>query len=461
MNKTKRNITYTSIFAILFFTLFWSCQSKKADSLFELLDHEQTNIQFNNLITENDSFNVIDYEYVYNGGGVAIADFDRDGNQDVFFTGNMVSNALYLNKGDFKFQDISEVAGIAAPESWSSGVATVDINQDGWMDLYICTNTYRKAEKRRNLFYINQGTNEEGIPTFVDMANEYGLADTTYSMNAAFFDYDNDDDLDVFIIVNETEGSQYPSKYRKKRNEERFRKDKLYRNDWNDSLNHPVFTDVSLEAGIDIPGYSLGLNIVDINADGWKDIYVTNDFISNDLFYVNNGDGTFTNKAEEYFKHTSHSAMGNDVVDINNDGLVDIVALDMLPEDNYRRKTMMGAFNYSTYVNNKRFGYSYQYVRNTLQINQGFNPETGEPMFSDVSMMAGISATDWSWTPIIADFDNDTDQDIIITNGFPKDVTDRDFIDYQASNYAYAPKKMLLEQIPEVKLHNFGLHLQN
>ncbi|MEL6923858.1 MAG: VCBS repeat-containing protein, partial [Bacteroidota bacterium] len=436
--------------------LLAACGESAPETLFVRLPASSTGIEFNNEIVDSDSMNILDYEYIYNGGGTAIADFNKDGWQDVFFTGNMVPNAMYLNRGDFQFEDVSAASGTAAVDSWSSGVSAVDINADGWMDLYVCTNTYTKGAQRRNLLFINQGTNEAGVPTFKEMADAYGLADTTYSMNAAFFDYDNDQDLDVFIIVNEMEGSQYPGIYKKKKGQQLFRKDKLYRNDFNEELGHPVFTDVSLESGIDIEGYSLGVNVVDINRDGWKDIYVSNDFLSEDLFYINNGDGTFTNRADRYFKHTSHSAMGNDIVDINNDGREDLIALDMLPEDNYRRKTMLGSFNYSSYINNEKFGYAYQFVRNTLQLHQGFNPQSGEPLFSEVALHAGIAATDWSWTPLVADFDNDADQDIIITNGFPKDITDRDFIDYQADNYAYAPKKMLLSQIPEVKLYNYA-----
>ncbi|NND32596.1 MAG: VCBS repeat-containing protein [Saprospiraceae bacterium] len=444
------------LLSIWFILINSSCQQKEK-ALFRLLSSTETGVNFNNLITDNDSFNILTYEYIYNGGGVALADFNNDQLIDIFFTGNMVSNRLFLNKGNFQFEDISEKAGIEAADSWCSGIATVDINSDGWEDLYVSTNTHADTNLRRNLLFVSQGLDSSGIPYFVEMGSEYGLADTSYSMNAVFFDYDNDLDLDLFIIVNEMHDLRNPVKYRaKKIAESRIRVDKLYQNNWNDSLAHPFFTDVSKQAGIDVPGYSLGVNITDINQDGWQDIYISNDFISNDILYLNNQDGTFEDVAKKYFKHTSHSAMGNDVMDINNDGLVDIITLDMLPEDNYRRKTMMGPGNYMSYINNRKFGYDFQFVRNTLQVNRGENPVEESMVFSDVSFLAGISATDWSWSPMVADFDHNGYRDLIITNGFPKDITDRDFTDYQADIHRYAPKRLLLTKVPEVKLTNYA-----
>lgn len=437
--------------------LFDSCViDQQKTTLFRQVEPDDSGIDFNNEIIENDSLNILDYEYLYNGGGVAIADFNLDGLPDVFFSGNMVPNKLYLNKGDLKFEDVSAVSGIEAENYWCSGVGVVDLNLDDLPDLYICTNTYTNPQRRKNLLYINRGAGANGIPTFEEAAQDYQIADTNYTMNAAFLDYDNDSDLDLYIIVNMMEGGRYPSKYKEKRTRTNSNSDKLYRNDWNEELGHPLFTDVSQEAGIEHEGYSLGINVSDINQDGWSDVYVCNDFISNDLLYINQGDGTFKNEAETYFKHTSFSAMGNDVADINNDGRLDIVALDMLPEDNYRRKTMMGPNNYMSYINNRKYGYYHQYVRNTLQINQGSIPGSNDNIFSDLAMMAGVAATDWSWAPMVIDFDNDGWKDIIITNGFPKDVTDRDFMDYQADVLSYAPKEMLLKEIPEVPLKNYA-----
>ena len=424
--------------------------------LFTKISVEQSGVNFVNQITVNDSFNILDYEYVYNGGGVGVGDFNNDGLDDLFFTGNMVDNALYLNKGDFSFQDISAVAGIQASGKWSSGVAVVDINADGKMDVYICNNTYADKDRRKNNLFINQGVNADGIPEFSDEAEAYGLADDSYSVNSAFFDYDNDNDLDVFIIINEMQETRFPGRYEKKtkRKEAYQRVDRLYEQVFNEEKGHPEFIEVSEKAGITVPGFSLGVNISDINQDGWQDIYITNDFLSNDVFYINQKDGTFKDEAKRYFKHTSQSAMGTDVVDINNDGLLDIIALDMLPEGNYRQKKLLGPNNYTFYINNERYDYIYQYVRNTLQLNQGALANHEEPLFSDISLMSGISATDWSWAPLVADFNNDGLKDIIVTNGFPKDVTDQDFVDYKANAARYASKEMMLSMIPEIQSKN-------
>ena len=323
--------------AIVFLLLaLYSCQSAEGDkTLFEQVAPEHSGVNFVNSIPDNDSFNILTYEYIYNGGGAAIADFDNDGLSDLFFSGNIADNKLYRNKGGFQFEDISEPAGITAAGFWCSGIAVVDINQDGYKDIYVCTNTYKEGPKRRNLLFVNQFP-QSGKLEFKELAGPYGIADTSYSTNSAFFDYDNDGDLDLFIINNSMQESRNPTVYTHQKDLlVADRVDKLYRNDWPEGEEHPVYADVSREAGITIDGYSLGVNICDLNQDGWKDIYVTNDFLSNDLMYINNQDGTFTNRAPEYLKHTGFSAMGNDVVDINNDGLPDIVALDMLPESNY------------------------------------------------------------------------------------------------------------------------------
>ena len=443
------------LFLIIF--LLTACDRGET-ALFRYVEPSRSGVDFENTITESDSFNILDYEYVYNGGGVAVADFNNDGKVDIFFTGNMVSNRLYLNTGDLKFKDVTEAAGVGADGFWCSGVAVNDVNCDGWLDLYIATNTYEPGTRRRNLLFVNQGRQQGSDEiSFIEAGGSYGLADTTHSMNTVFVDYDNDQDLDVFIIVNEMQDKRNPGQYREKKAEEDARRvDRLYRNDWDESLGHPVFRDVSSQAGINVPGYSLGVNVVDINGDGWKDIYVSNDFISNDAFYINNRDGTFTDVANKIFKHTSHSAMGNDIADINNDGQPDLITLDMLPEDNYRKKTMLGPTNYMSYINNRKFGYDYQYVRNSLQLNLGPNPVTGNTVFSEIALFAGISATDWSWAPLVADFDHNTYRDLIVTNGFPKDITDRDFVDYQMDVHAYASKPFLLERIPEVKLKNYA-----
>lgn len=428
-------------------------------TLFTQLTAGETGVTFSNRLTETDSLNVLTFEYFNNGGGVALGDFNNDNLTDIYFTGNQVSNKLYLNKGDFKFEDVTDKSKVNGNHNWSSGVALVDINNDNKLDIYVCATAKKNANQRQNLLYVNQGVDKDNVPVFKEMAHEYGIADTTHTTNAAFFDYDNDGDLDLFLVVNEMDDVRFPNKYHEKiKDGSSKRTDKLYRNDWDEKLKHPVFTDVSKQAGILIEGYGLGINITDINKDGWKDIYVTNDYLTNDLLYINNHDGTFTDQAGDYFKHTSYSAMGNDVNDINNDGLVDVIALDMMPETNYRKKMMTPANNYVTYQNNEKFGYQFQYPRNTLQVNQGVNPSTGKPIFSEVGLLAGIAETDWSWTPMVTDFDNDGLRDIIITNGYPRDITDQDFIVYRAEMSNIMTKLMLLNYIPSVKIKNFAFH---
>lgn len=451
---------------IFIFQIFGMISCKEDNSLFTSIPSEFSGIHFNNRIIETDSINVLDFENVYNGGGVGIGDFNNDGLQDIYFTGNLVSNKLYLNKGGFRFKDITNEAKVDGRGKWCRGTAVVDINNDGRLDLYVCATLKKDAKQRENLLYINQGSNKDGIPYFVESAQEYGLDDTSQCTQAAFFDYDNDNDLDVYIVNNEIQKDDYPNRFRPILKDGKHpNTDRLYRNDWDSSVGHPVFTNVSKEAGIQTEGYGHAVSITDINKDGWKDIYVTNDYLSNDLLWINQHDGSFKDALSTYFKHTSANAMGNDVTDINNDGLMDIVVLDMDPEDAYRKKMMLNANSYQTYQNSDYFGYNYQYVRNTLQLNQGFtlkqNDTIAEPIFSDVSFYSGIAETDWSWTPLVADFDNDGFRDIIVTNGFPKDITDHDFIAFRNISYSIATKKQLLEQIPEVKLHNYAFKNNN
>lgn len=445
------------IFNLFILAILVGCQSQPTTQ-FESLSSKQTGITFNNSIQDHDTLSILSYEYIYNGGGVAIGDLNGDQLQDVVFTGNMVDNAIYLNKGNFKFQDISQASGILQEKRWSSGVTLVDINTDGLLDIYIAATGHDKIPNKANQLFINQGTDEKGIPTFIDLAKEYGIADTSNSTNATFFDYDNDGDLDLFVIVNKMRPDQQPSRYRKKAKDGSSpTTDKLYQNVWDENVGHPVFKDVGKTAGILIEGFSLGVNICDLNQDGWKDIYITNDYLSNDLLYINNQDGTFTNRAANYFKHTSFSAMGNDVMDLDNDGDSEIIALDMLPKDNYRRKTMLPPNKYVDYINNKKFGYQFQSMRNTLQANRGItNLQDSQAVFNDVGLLAGIAATDWSWAPLVADFDNDGLRDLIVTNGFPKDVTDRDFIDYNMDVGSYAKDGFLIDKIPSVKINNYA-----
>ncbi|MBC7744593.1 MAG: VCBS repeat-containing protein [Flavobacterium sp.] len=441
-----------------FFIFLSSCTKKE---VFKAISSEHSGINFNNLITESDSINVLDFANIYNGGGVGIGDFNNDSLQDIYFAGNMVSNKLYLNKGDFKFEDITKNAGVTGNDRWCRGVAVVDINNDGWQDMYVCASIKEKASERQNLLYVNQGLDKDKNPVFKEMAKEYGLNDTTYSTMASFFDYDNDGDLDCYITVNDIVDGDFPNRFRPRNlNGEHPSTGRLYRNELDQNLNHAFFTDVSREAGILIEGYGHNAITADFNKDGWKDIYVSNDYLSGNILYINNRDGTFTDKVSTYFKHAAANAMGSDFVDMNNDGLSDLIELDMNPENNYRKKMMTNGNSYQTYQNIEHFKYQYQYVRNMLQINQGptigNNDSIKDPIFSDVSFYAGVAETDWSWTPLATDFDNDGLRDLIITNGFPKDVTDHDFITFRNGAYAIATKQYLLEQIPAVKIPNYA-----
>lgn len=433
-----------------------SCQ-KKEGTTFRLLTPSKTGITFINEITENDTLNILRSEFVYNGAGIAVGDVNGDGLDDVFFGGNQVDNALYLNKGNLKFEDITERANVKKtnPAQWSSGVNMVDINLDGKLDIYVCNTLNPDPELRRNLLYINQGNDENGIPTFVEMGKAYGVDDPSHSSHAQFFDYDNDGDLDLFIGVNWIE-DRYPNQFMElKLDGSALNRDNLFQNNWDESLGHPVFTDVSLAAGLVQDGYSHSTLICDFNEDGWQDIYVANDYQSNDLIFINNQDGTFTNRAGEIFKHFSLSAMGSDVADINNDGKADFYVSEMQPYYNKRKKLFQGGSSYQSQQLTEQYGYEYQYTRNTLQLNQGTNPETGLPIFAEIGMYAKVQETDWSWATLFADYDNDGWKDLYVANGFPKDVTDRDFSDFRAYASNLVAQQELLDAIPEVKSPNF------
>jgi hypothetical protein len=451
------------VFPLLFAgcIIFSACKSDSTTGLFKKITSSHSNIHFNNVVAENDSINPIDLEFLYNGGGVAAGDFNNDGLTDLYFTASTATNKLYLNKGGFVFDDITENAKVTGEGRWCNAASVIDINNDGWQDIYVCTTIKKDPAQRKNLLYINQGL-KDNIPVFTEMAHAYKLDDTSHSVHAAFFDYDNDGDLDMFLATTKPAGRSSTQFFSSNIDSlaSLIDIDKLYRNDFNESLKHPVFTDVSKQAGITDHGFALGLAIADINKDGWKDIYVTNDFYSNDELYINNRNGTFTNKRDQYLKHTTQNAMGNDIADINNDGLADIIAVDMNPEDNYRKKKNMGANSYYIYQNMINGSYALQYIRNTLQLNQGpsigANDSIGDPVFSDIGFMAGVAETDWSWSPSVADFDNDGLRDIIITNGYPRDVTDRDFIAFRAMSQNLASKETLIREIPQIKVPNYA-----
>lgn len=443
---------------LLLLLFLCTCAPPPPIPLFELTDSESTGLNFANHVAEDDTFNILDFEYVYNGGGVAVADFNGDDLPDLYFTGNTTPNALYLNKGGLKFEDITERSNTGATERWCSGVTIADVNADGRPDIYASATVYTPGSRRKNLLFINEGNDADGVPRFSDQAEAYGLADTTNTTQAAFLDYDRDGDLDLYLVVNEMDNRMIPNRYVPKRRDGKGRRnDVLYRNDGDQGNGHPVFTNVTLAAGINMDGYGLGLSICDLNHDGWPDIYVTNDYVTNDLLWINNQDGTFTDRADEYFKHSAYSAMGNEVADLNNDGLEDVIALDMFPETNARRKSMMPVNNYNAYINNERYGYQYQYTRNVLQLAQGQRPgKNGAPIFAEIGGFSGVAATDWSWSPLAADFDHDGDRDLLISNGFPKDVTDADFMDYNVAIGNIASREMLLPKIPSVKIANYA-----
>ena len=436
-----------SLGVICFLLVLTNCE-KKSKTLFSLKDPEDTGIFFNNLVTETDSFNILSYEYIYNGGGVGIADFNNDQQPDIFFTGNQVPNRLYLNQGNFKFKDISETANINVAGRWNSGVSVVDINNDGWMDVYVCATTHPEPENRKNMLFVNQGADASGQPVFKEMAANYKIDYDGNSIASAFFDYDRDGDLDLYILENQ-KLTNAPTNYRAKiADGSAANNDRLLRNE-----GDGTFSDVTQQAGIIFEGYGLGLAISDVNMDGWPDIYVSNDYLSNDLLYINNKNGTFTNRIAEFVGHQSQFSMGNDAADINNDAMPDIITLDMLPETNDRKKTTIGNKSYLTYIHNEKFGYEYQYVRNMLHLNNGLNENI---KFSEIGQLSGIYQTEWSWSPLFADFDNDGHKDVMITNGFPKDITDKDFANYRADVGNVASHRLLIDSIPVIKIPNYA-----
>lgn len=450
-------------FHISFFSLIIllsaSCAREKGK--FISLSASTTHIDFENTVTDSDSLSIFDFENIYNGGGVGVGDFNNDGLQDLYFTGNMVPNKLYLNRGNMRFEDITSASHTDGGGIWSRGVAVVDINNDGWLDIYVCATAKANPKDRVNVLYVNQGLDKNNVCVFKDMAKEYGLDDTTHSTMAYFFDYDNDGDLDLYIGVNQIVKGEYTNAFKKKNlHGEHPSTGRLYRNDWNDSLHHPFYTDVSKQAGITIEGYTHAADIADFNRDGWQDILVSNDYASNNILYINNHDGTFTDRAKEYFKHTSFNSMGIDVVDLNNDGWEDIVEVDMLPQDNFRKKMFQSPSSYQIYINSDLFGYQYQYMRNMLQLNSG--PTVGpqdsihHPVFGDIGFFANIAETDWSWCPLVADFDHDGNKDIVFTNGYPKDITDHDYITFRKEAMGLVSKNEMRKAIPEVKIHNYA-----
>ena len=439
------------------FLCFISCKNK-TQQLFREIKSDQSGIHFVNNIVEDKDFNIIRNEYLYNGAGVGIGDFNNDGLPDIYFAGNRVPPSLYINKGNLKFEDVTANAGVLMKYIWSNGVSVIDINNDGLMDIYVSCLKNGSTAPKRNLLYINQKTNNKSQPLFKEMAEEYGLGDTSSTNMASFFDYDNDGDLDVYLLVNlfSDDANQMKPIIN---NGSMPNTDKLFQNNYDTKLGHPVYTNVSKKAGILSEGYGLGVNVVDVNNDGWKDVYVSNDYVSNNHMYINNRNGTFTDKVAEYFKHTSRNAMGNDAADINNDGLVDIFEVDMSPQDNYRIKMMYNPNSYQVTRKMTEVGYIQQNVHNSLQLNMGpcllGNDSIGSPIFSDVAYYSGVAQTDWSWAPLLVDVDNDGFRDLMVSNGLPKDVTNFDFMSYRTGSDPKTPLKDVLDKVPILKLSNY------
>jgi hypothetical protein len=397
--------------------------------LFTLLPSSQTHIDFNNTLEEGLNTNVLIYEYFYNGGGVSAGDVNGDGLDDLYFTGNMVDNKLYLNKGKMQFEDVTNTAGVAGrPGPWKTGVTMVDINGDGKRDIYISYSGKLRGDKRVKQLFINGGTDKNGIPHFTEEAKKYGLDDSSYTTQSVFFDFDNDGDLDVLLlnhsITRRTTLDEATIQELLKENDH-LSGLKLLRNDNN------FFHEITQQAGIKstVLSHGLGAGVADVNNDGWQDVYISNDYLEPDFLYINNGNGTFTDQLQKSVGHTSFFSMGNDVADINNDGWSDIFSLDMLPEDNLRQKLLFSPDNYEKIDINIRSGFYYQYMSNMLQVNNG------NGTFSEIAQLSGVSNTDWSWAPLFADYDNDGWKDLFVSNGVYRDFTNQDFLKFMGEYF--------------------------
>ena len=424
-------------FTLLFIICLISCnedlnERQRKKMLFELVDWQVTGIDFENTLRYTEEFNVYIYRGFYNGSGVGLGDLNGDGLLDVFFSGNQVDNKCYLNRGEFTFEDVTAITGLASPNVWSTGVSIIDINGDGKLDIYVCKAGKPDGENRHNELFINKGNNPDGIPIFIESAASYAIDDKGLSVHATFFDMDKDGDLDMYLLNN----SIYPSEIlldlgnevRNKRDE--GESNKLYRNDGS------FFTDVSEEAGIygSVIGYGLGVSIGDVNRDSWPDIYVANDFFERDYLYINNGDGTFRESLEEMIPEISQGAMGVDISDMNHDGYPDIFVTEMLPKEESRLKTKVVFDSWDIYDLKQTKGYHRQFPRNSFQLNRGPILDGNKNSFSEISRLSGVEATDWSWGVLMADFNNSGEKEIFVTNGIFKDLTDGDYVNFYANS---------------------------
>src|SRR6185312_16643235 len=411
------------LYCLLISVILVSCN--RTNPLFITLPPSQTHIDFVNRPVKKDLLNILYYLYYYNGGGVAIGDINNDGLPDIYFTANDKGhNKLYLNKGNFEFEDITDKAGVAGTSDWCTGVTMADVNGDGLLDIYVCAVANMHGLKGHNELFLNKGNGR-----FTESAAKYGLNFSGFSTQAVFFDYDHDGDLDCYLLNQSSRPNQNIVDTANRRKPDSLAGDRLYRND--STAEGRKFTDVSAAAGIyqSNLGYGLGVGVADFNNDGWEDIYVGNDFHENDYYYLNNGNGSFTECGAKHFGHYSRFSMGNDAADVNNDGQMDIVTVDMLPPDEKTLKTYGSDEHFDTY-NQKiiKNGYQNQVSRNCLQINNGNGVS-----FSDIALMSGISATDWSWSPLFADFDNDGNKDLFVSSGIVKRPVDMDYIRYKSN----------------------------
>jgi hypothetical protein len=447
----------TGILFLLSIILVAGCrEEQQGPALFDTLTYRATGLDFTNKLTPDDSFNVFHYMYFYNGAGIGAGDFNNDGLIDLYFASNQGEDKLYLNQGNLRFKDVSNTAQLPSDRGWSTGVSVVDINNDGLLDIYVCRVSNYETLQGSNQFLICTGLDAQGIPTYVDRAPEMGLDFAGFSTQAAFFDYDNDGDLDMFLLDHSVH-EKGVFRARATFSKEETVGDRIYRND------DLKFTDVTAATGIySSPiGYGLGVAIADINLDGYSDIYVGNDFHENDYLYINNGKGGFTEEINNCMMHTSQFSMGVDIADINNDGLSDIISMDMLPSDPYILKRSLGEDEYDIFQLKLKSGYNYQYTRNNLQLNRG------NGKFSEVGLFSGIAATDWSWAALWLDFDNDGWKDLFVSNGIPKRMNDIDYINFISNGEiqqkirarAIHEKDIaLIDKFPQIKIPNRFFH---